>query len=176
VKIGGQKAGMMARAAGLCAIVALALATSACSQRLREVTPTPQLVKQLGLPVYPNAKLTRRGAQQMTMSSRLGETVSLIVSYETTDDFAKVREFYEQRLPSTKRVISIPLGQVNDVTMQFHDKAGQKQVTLVSLRGVTMIQLQSTTLSFAPPSAEPSGAAPAPSFSPNSMPAGGRYP
>jgi hypothetical protein len=151
---------MMGRAAWLGAAIALAFSASACSERMRMVTPTPQLVKQLGLPLYPNAKLTRRGAQQMTMSSQLGETTTVVVSYQTPDDFAKVRQFYEERLPSTKRVISIPLGQINDVTMQFHDKAGQKQVTLVSLRGLTMIQLQSTTLSFAPPSAEPSGPAP----------------
>jgi hypothetical protein len=164
---------MMRRAIGVCLVIAVALAASACSERLRAVPATPQLVKQLGLPLYPNAKLTRRGAQEMTMSSQLVETISIIASYQTTDDFAKVRQFYDERLPSTKRVISIPLGGINTVTMQFTDKTAQKQVTLVSVRGVTMIQLQSTRLSFAPPSAGPSGSSPT-STSPSPAPSAAR--
>jgi hypothetical protein len=149
-----------------CIVAAVALAASACSERMREIPQTPQLAKQLGLPLYPHAKLARRGAREMTMSSRLGETISVVVSYETMDDFAKVRQFYEERLPSTKRVISIPMGQISNVTMQFTDKAGQKQVTIISMRGMTIIQLQSTTLNFAQPSAEPSGPQP-PSSAPS---------
>jgi hypothetical protein len=165
---------MMRSSAWVCLIVALALAASACSEKIREVPPTPQLLKQLGLPIYPHAKLTRRGANEMTMASRLGETVSVIVSYETKDDFAKVRQFYDERLPSKKRVISIPMGQISNVTMQFVDKTGQKQVTLVSMRGLTVIQLQSTTLNFSQTSATPSVPAPAASASPSSAPAGAR--
>ena len=161
---GGVKAIALWRVCA-CLAAALALGIAACSEQERTFSPTPQLQKQLGLPLYPNAVPVRKGAHEMTMSSRFGETISLIVQYETNDDFDKVRAFYNERLPSTKRVISIPMGQVHTVTMQFTDKTGQKQVTLVAIRGVTMIQLQSTTLNFASPSAEPS-ANPAPSTAP----------
>jgi hypothetical protein len=142
-----------------CLVAALAIAVAACSEQERTVPATPELLKQMGLPLYPHATPMRRGAHQMTMSSRLGATISMIVQYESTDDFEKIRQFYEERLPSTKRVIAIPIGQVHNITWQFADKTGQKQVSLVSIRGITLIQLQSTTLSFAQPSSSPSAAA-----------------
>lgn len=148
----------MLRALCVCVVAAFALAASGCSERIREVAPTPQLVKEIGLPLYPNSKPTARAAREVTMSSQLGVTRAVVLSYETTDGFAKVRQFYEDRLPRNKRELSIPMGQFNNVTMQFTDPSGRKQVQIMSFQGMTMIQLESTTLTFTQPSAEPSAA------------------
>src|SRR5262249_3807555 len=123
------------RFACACLVAAFAVAVAACSEQERTVPATPELLKQIGLPMYPHATPVRRGAHQMTMSSRLGATISVIVQYESADDFAKIQQFYEERLPSTKRTIAIPIGQVHNITWQFTDKTGQKQVSLVSVQG-----------------------------------------
>jgi len=162
----------MRQTACACIVAALALGMSACTSQLRNVTPTPEFEKRLGLPLYPHATLVDKGAQEMTMSSQLGETKTEIAQYETTDDFATVRRFYDERLPSTKRVVFVPLGPVSTLVMRFSDKTGTKQVTLSGTKGVTVIQLQNTTLDFSQPGAQPSSSAPAASTSPSPAPSG----
>jgi len=153
-----------------CVVAALALSLAACSEEQRTVPATPKLIKQMGLPLYPNSVPVRRGAHEMTMSSRLGQTISVILQYESTDDFDKIRQFYEERLPTTKRTVAIPMGQFKNVTWQFTDKMGQKQVSLFTIQSTTVIQLQNTTLSFAQPSSSPQGASSTPPTASSSSP------
>ena len=146
----------------------LALAMiSGCGVQQQDVKPTPQVIKQVGLPQYPNAKPLF--ARTVTLSSGLGKTVQLVVAFQTPDDIGTVERFYTRVLPKTALKQTITIAGVQTTTYTQTTTSGSRQIILAKMPGATLIQLQNMTLnlgnsapSVAPPSgAQPSASAPA---------------
>ena len=138
----------------LVSLVALLSTLDGCAVRTHQLTPTPQLVNKVGLPVYPNA--TPLMAQQANQLSRLGSANSLSVMFKTTDDPRKVDAFYAKRVPKDARKMVIPMGVMTTTAYQWYVKNAQKQVLFEQIKGTTIIQLESTQLTFGQPSPTPS--------------------
>ncbi len=122
----------------------IALLAAGCSMHASPVRPTHQIIEQIGLPLYPGARPEH--AAQIDQGIASAHVHSLSVSLMTNDDMDRVVNFYAQRLPKTARRIVIPMGFAKDVAFQFFDKSDQKQVTIISIKNTTMIQLQSMQL------------------------------
>jgi len=120
------------------------LAVAGCSMHANPVRPTHQVLEQIGLPVYPGAR--EENAAQIDQGIASAHVHSLSVSLMTNDDMDRVVNFYAERLPKTARRMVIPMGFAKDVAFQFFDKSDQKQVTIISIKNTTMIQLQSMQL------------------------------
>ena len=115
-----------------------------CSVHTQPVKPTPALIKQVGLPVYPNAKPIM--ANDTTQASRLGQADSVSVGFITNDDVDRVQAFYAKRVPANVRLMRIPLGFTTTVAYQWYDKDTQKQVLFERVKGQTIISLQSVKI------------------------------
>lgn len=137
----------------VCGVIVLLAA--GCSMHANPVRPTHQVIEQIGLPVYPGATAER--AAQIDQGIASAQIHSLSVSFMTTDDMDRVVNFYAERLPKTARRMVVPMGFTKDVTFQFFDKSDQKQVTVMSIKNTTFINLQSMQLmpTPAPTSATP---------------------
>lgn len=117
---------------------------SGCTMHTQQVKPTPALIKQVGLPVYPNA--TPIMASNVTQASRLGHADSASVGFVTNDDITKVQAFYAKRVPANARLITIPMGFTTTVSYQWYEKDMQKQVLFERIKGRTIISLQSVKI------------------------------
>ncbi len=131
--------------------VLVAIFLSGCMPHIapQQIAVTPQLEHQLGLPLYPNAKPI--SAQEFTPPGAAARTTTVIM-FQTTDDPSKVESFYLKRLPPSTRKMSMSLGFVKPELLQYFDAHEVKQVSIMSMMGSTMIQLQSTPLKRTPPS------------------------
>lgn len=136
-------------------LIIIVTLAAGCSMHASPVRPTHLVIEQIGLPVYPGA--TAESAAQIDQGIATAHVHSLSVSLVTNDDIDRVVNFYAERLPKAARRVVVPMGFAKDVTFQFFDKADQKQVTIVSVRNSTMIQLQSMQLIQTP---APTSAAP----------------
>ena len=142
----------------------LALAVTGCGVQQQDVKPTPQVVKQVGLPTYPNAKPLF--ARTVTLSSGLGKSVQLIVAFQTPDDISAVERFYARVLPKTAMKQTITIAGVQTTTYTQTTTSGSRQIVLAKMPGSTLIQLQNMTLNLgnsAPSGTPPSGTTPNPS-------------
>jgi hypothetical protein len=138
----------------LCAVaVAIAAATSGCSMQTHAVAPTAQVIKQIGLPVYPNSKPQFGMDTNESMGS--AGVHQLSVSFHTRDNLDRVQRFYAERLPKNARKIVLPLGIARAIAYQWYDKTSQKQVMLMSFKDETIIQLRSMQFGSATPTAHP---------------------
>jgi hypothetical protein len=137
--------------AGLCVAVVLA----GCSTTSRHLTPGTDVVKRIGLPLYPR-HVRLLPAEEIAVNTPLGVTTTLSQPFMTSDDFDSVKGFYEENTPAVKREIAIPMAGMRTVTMQFVQGTIQKEVVVVTLRGTTMVTLQSTDLKMTKPAASPS--------------------
>jgi hypothetical protein len=137
------------------ALLALLLLAGAllagCSTSARPIAPGPDVLKRIGLPMYPRG-VTLLTAQEMTMGSRFGATTVVSETFKTTDDFDSVKRYYEHALPQTRREVTMPFAGVKEVTMQVVDQSYQKQVIVMNMqRTGTVVVLQSTNLNLAAP-------------------------
>jgi hypothetical protein len=141
------------------AIIAIVLLTSGCSVHSRQIAPNAGLIKQIGLPVYPNATAIR--GQELANSSKLGAANQLQVMFTTHDDISRVQDFYAKRVPKDARKIVVPLGFTTTTAYQWYEKNVQKQVMFEKVKEMTIIELQAMTLNFpassqsATPNAQP---------------------
>src|ERR1700736_903275 len=108
------------------AIISILLLGSGCSVHAHQIPPNAALVKQIGLPVYPNA--TPIKGQEFTNSSKLGDANQLQVMFATHDDISRVQDFYAKRVPKDARKIVVPLGFTTTTAYQWYVKNVQKQV------------------------------------------------
>jgi hypothetical protein len=132
----------------------IALATCSCTMKTQRVAVTPTLIKQIGLPVYPNAKPFV--GQDIVQSLGPGSTNMLSATFQTTDDPARVESFYAQRVPKYARKMSIPMGFAKAIGFVYYEKTSQKQVTLTELKNMTLIQLQTMTINTTTPTPQQS--------------------
>ena len=141
------------------AIVAIVLLGSGCSIHARQIPPNAALVKQIGLPVYPNAAPVK--GQELMDSSKLGDANQLQVMFVTHDDISRVQDFYAKHVPKDARKIVVPLGFTTTTAYQWYVKNVQKQVMFEKVKDTTIIQLQAMTINLpassqsATPSAQP---------------------
>jgi len=141
------------------AIFSIVLLSSGCSVHTRQIAPNAALVKQIGLPVYPNATAIR--GQELKDSSKLGDADQFQAMFTTHDDLSRVQDFYAKHVPKNARKIVVPLGFTTTVAYQWYVKNTQKQVLFEKIKEMTIIELQSMTLSLptssqsATPSAQP---------------------
>ncbi|MBV8082887.1 MAG: hypothetical protein JO347_07175 [Candidatus Eremiobacteraeota bacterium] len=147
-------------ALGLLLALTAASLLPACSSSTAKVPHTPQIEKTIGLPVYPGA--TPMGDDtESTTNTPVGAMTTITAGFETTHSFEAVKAYYDRRSPASKRQISLPFGgRIKDETVQFVSGSAQKQISLVEVRGVTMIMLSSTNLKFERPSPSPAASAP----------------
>jgi len=140
------------------AIVSFLLLNLGCSAHTLQIPPNLAL-KQIGLPVYPNATAIR--GQELMDSSKLGGADQFQAMFTTRDDLSRVQDFYAKHVPKNARKMVIPLGFTTAVAFQWYVKNTQKQVLFEKIKDTTLIELQSMTLSFptssqsATPSAQP---------------------
>ena len=127
------------------------LVCGGCASTEHRLAPTPAVIDQLHLPVYPNA--TPLQASESYSSSVMGNRHQVIVMFEASDGAEAVSSYYSSRLP--KRARSFSFGPAH--IFSFYEKNAQKEVTVVALqRDVTMIGLMSSWYMFGPqPSASP---------------------
>ncbi len=135
--------------------VAIAVVTGGCQVRTRPVAPTAQVIKQIGVPAYPNAKPQFGMDTSETVGA--GAIHQLSASFVTNDDMARVERFYAARIPREAQRIVIPLGIAKTVSYQWYDKASQKQVMIMALKDRTVIQLRSMTFGSGTPTPAPQG-------------------
>lgn len=141
------------------------LALTACGRNApvisqQEVQVTPELLREIGLPIYPGAKpASNAPALRQLLQTPYGGSEVLLVFMETADDFDRVVAFYAGQLPATSRKFLFHMGGGGSAAFEFWAKDGQRQVTLTAIRGVTLIQLQNTKLVLPSPSPSPSPAA-----------------
>jgi hypothetical protein len=134
-----------AKSAACCvAIMVIAALSSGCSMHVRQVSPNAAFISQIGLPVYPNAKALR--GQEVSNASKLGDVQQIQVMFETSDDLNRVQDFYVKHVPSTARKMVVPLGFTTAIAYQWDIRNTQKQVMIQKIRDMTIIQLQSLTL------------------------------
>jgi len=121
----------------------------------KHVPVTSAIMHQLDLPVYPGAKPSKAGADQISLMGTHGVAVFL----ETSDDFSKVQDFYQHRLPSNARVMHFGIGSFKTIAFQFYAGAPggivAKQVSISGAAGHTIIQLQSTAMTRSTPQPSP---------------------
>jgi hypothetical protein len=142
-----------------CVVAAALVVVTGCSVRTHQMTATPALVKEIGLPVYPNSKPMM--GQDTNQSSRLGGSDTLSAMFSTTDDPSRVEAFYAKRIPKDARKLVIPLGFTTTTAYQWYSKDGQKQVLFEKIKGLTIISLQSMKLRLPGPGQSPTpGATP----------------
>ncbi|MBV8365460.1 MAG: hypothetical protein JO194_03075 [Candidatus Eremiobacteraeota bacterium] len=108
------------------------------------------------MPVYPGSR-PADSAREQTARAVVGSTDTLTVMMTTRDRFDDVKRFYEDALPKGKREVTLPMGKLSNCTMQFYEKNAQKQVTLLTINGMTVIELASTAIGPLVPAASPSG-------------------
>jgi hypothetical protein len=114
----------------------------------KQIPVTPQLVQQIGLPMYPHAKAISGQRFEHIGPSDKG----LVIMLQTQDDPAKVESFYEQRMPSSTHKTSMSLGFTKPIILQNIGPQGMKQVTIMTMMGATVIQLQSISFAHTQPS------------------------
>jgi|GEM_PF-2804595 len=126
------------------------------AMQTKHVPASAAVMKQLDLPVYPGAKASKSGADQISLMGTKG----VALFFETQDGFDKVQAFYERRLPSNARVMHFGIGSFKSVTFEFYGGAPggitAKQVSIVNAAGRTLIHLQSTTMARPAPRPSPS--------------------
>jgi len=127
------------------AMLSVAFLSLGCSAHTRQIPPNAAL-KQIGLPVYPNATAIR--GQELTDSSKLGGADQFQAMFTTRDDMSRVQDFYAKHVPKNARKMVIPLGFTTAVAFQWYVKNTQKQVLFEKIKDTTLIELQSMTLSF----------------------------
>ena len=137
----------------LCAAAILAATLAGCASHVQRIVPTPQVIAQVGVPVYPGAKAVV--ADVVKQSSGLGSSDVISVDFMTNDDLNRVQGFYATRVPKVAQKIVVPLGLMT--IYQWYDKNSQKQVGFERIKGMTIIHLQS--MSFALPGSRASAAA-----------------
>ncbi len=126
----------------------------------QDVKVTPQVLREIGLPIYPGARPSgREPAVRQRFTTGYGGTNALVVVLETPDDFDRVVAFYAGQLPATSRKFAFHNFGVGSAEFEFWVKDGQRQVTLTSIQGTTLIVLQATKLTVPAPRASASASA-----------------
>ncbi len=135
-----------------------------CAARTNHVAPTPALIKQIAIPVYPNATPWR--ATDTAESSLFGTRDAIAVQFLSKDHLPAIERYYASHLPKVAKRVAIPLGIVTTVEFQWFDKGGMKQAVIAEPArhsgadqfSVIILQSISYTLGKPTPSATPSGA------------------
>ena len=128
------------------AIIFVVVLNSGCSMHVRQVAPDATFIRQIGVPVYPNA--TRLNGQALKMSIKLGDADELKVTLLTRDDVDRVQDFYAKHVPKNARKTTVPLGFTTATAFQWDVKNSQKEIIIERIKEMTIIELQSTTLSL----------------------------
>lgn len=141
----------------VCAVVFVAVLAVApgCGINARTVTPTPDVIRQIGLPLYPharplNAMRLRNKAGPMTMDS-------LVATFATDDDVERTAAFYAKALPRAKRSTA-PFGGMVRLNIQEINKRGpsfDRAVSISPMKNGALIQLMRMTMEM--PTPAPSG-------------------
>ena len=140
-------------------IISVVVLNSGCSFQVRQIPPDAALMKQIGLPVYPHAQPLK--GQELKTSMRLGDADQFKATFVTHDDLARVQDFYAKRVPKNASKTAIALGFMTGTVYQWDARDTQKEITIGRIKDMTIIELQSMTLSIptlsqsATPSAQP---------------------
>jgi hypothetical protein len=131
------------QAAGL-VVCALVLLLNACSMHSATVKPTRATIAQIGLPVYPGARPLHDTSIDQRMGPMLIHTIG--ADFVTSDDANKIIAFYAARVPKNAQRMTIPMGFATSTSFQFYQGPDQKQVMIISAKGMRMISLRSVQL------------------------------
>lgn len=153
--------GMKRLAGAVFVLVSLGLC-SGCSMGVHATKVTPSLVRQIGLPEYPNS--SPLAAQDIQQKVGPLNTDALVAEFVTPDPPSKVADFYQKRFPRATRR-SVPFGREN-VQLEVDplgNTAGQpagrrRMVNIMAGKDRTMIQLQLIVVHL--PSPSPAASAP----------------
>ena len=127
-----------------------AAALGGCSMDVHTLKPTPGVMHEIGLPLYPHS--TTRYAMRVSQGVQGHHIDSLIATLETRDDLDTVDRFYQKHLPNYAQRVAIPLGPVRTIQYTFYSALGQEQVQLQHIQDVTVIRLQLLRLTSPSPS------------------------
>ena len=86
-----------------------------------------------------------------------GRVHTVQLTYQTSDDPAKVANFYQHHLPKYAQKTNLPFHIAHAIVFQFMNDGQQKNVMIFVVQQKTMVQLRSTTLPMPSPDPQPSG-------------------